>query len=213
MTEAQSFKMDRFEFIKRGPTLLPVAARVWIAVFVILAYVNFLLFKGKFSYQLSGLGIVIGVFAAGLLYWETVITSGDAMALQHQIAKGGSSRSLSSKEMWTVVFLSFLGFVVFIALVILTLVTAKTLRPPTGSFIMKFSTWSFVASFAPPLAGYIAIKSIKISFYKINTRMGRHTDNEKTLILKEGLRKLALITILVAGFIQYASIMFSNIGL
>ncbi len=212
MTEAQSFKMDRFEFIKRGPTLLPVAARIWIALFVILAYANLLLFKGMFSYQLSGLGIVIGVFAAGILYWETVITSGDAIALQHQIAKGGNSRNLSAKEMCTVVGLFLLGFLMFIILTTSTLATAKILRPPTGNFIMKFLTWSFAASFAPPLGGYIAIKSIRTSFHKVNVRTGRQTDNEKNVSLKEGLRKLALITILAAGLIQYAAIIFSSIG-
>jgi hypothetical protein len=64
-------------------------------------------------HRLAAWGIVLGVFGAGVLYWETAATDPNLQSVSYEIARAGSSTKFSVGESAWVTALCHAGFVMF----------------------------------------------------------------------------------------------------
>jgi hypothetical protein len=87
--------------IKRDPNLLPVKARTFLAItFVAISFI----------YLLQACGTVLGIFGAGVLYWETVAEPQELQSIYIETARVGASTKLSLGPIVGVIVFALLGF-------------------------------------------------------------------------------------------------------
>ena len=98
MSMIRMFSRGSF-LIKEGPELLSVKARLWLASFGVALAASVHIFKSSTYYQATALGTLLGIFGAGVLYWETIIGDEEASGIHHQISREGNSRKLSESEL------------------------------------------------------------------------------------------------------------------
>jgi hypothetical protein len=100
-----------FNSINRDPNLLPFKARTYIASHCVLIALIIIWTTG-FLHKLSACGIVLAVFGAGVLYWETVAEEQDLKSVGHGIAWYRITK-LSNEEIFWITALCHLAFVLF----------------------------------------------------------------------------------------------------
>jgi hypothetical protein len=100
--------------INRDPNLLPVNARAFCAFTVMVMCMIYMLAPQHigFARTLEACGIVLGVFGAGVLYWETVAEVQELQSVYKETAHMGSSTKLSLGQIVSVIVIVGLGFII-----------------------------------------------------------------------------------------------------
>jgi hypothetical protein len=98
--------------IKRDPNLLPVKARVFLAItFMAITFIYVLAPRYiGFAGTLQACGTVLGIFGAGVLYWETVAEPQELHSIYNDTARMGASTKLSLGPIVGVIVFALLGF-------------------------------------------------------------------------------------------------------
>ena len=99
--------------INRDPNLLPVNARAFCAFTLAVIGMIYLIAPHYigFARTLEACGTVLGVFGAGVLYWETVAEVQELQSVYNETARMGSSTKLSLGEIVRVIVFAGLGFI------------------------------------------------------------------------------------------------------
>src|SRR5262249_41913907 len=105
------------KLINRDPKILPLKARVFCAfiyVFIGMTYIWGLHYIGV-PRTLAACGIILGVFGAGVLYWETVADIQELQSVSYETDRfGRSSTNLSPSGFGVILVFAGLGFWCFI---------------------------------------------------------------------------------------------------
>ena len=100
--------------IDRNPEFLPVVARLWlIANSAVIVWVVLLSKSGGLK-KLSACGLVIDVFGAGLLYWETVADNQALRSVRYEVARSAQRNTLSASELGFIILYANMGFLLFL---------------------------------------------------------------------------------------------------
>jgi hypothetical protein len=98
--------------INRDPNLPPVKARVWCAITFAAISVIYLITLQHLglAVALQACGIVVGIFGADVLYWETVADVQELRGIYNETARMGASMKLSLGAIVGVIVFALLGF-------------------------------------------------------------------------------------------------------
>ena len=193
--------------IKEGPELLPIKARFWIVPFGLAALISMYLFKSNTFYQLTAFGILLSMFGAGVLYWETVVNDEEAIGVYHQIAKEGGSRSLTESEQKSVLWFFQAGALEFILILVLFIYEIRHGKSFSLVKTVQIPIILFLASFGPMIGVYAMLKFMRISNYNNSMRMQNLTDKEKVVLVRVYLRRFGFKALFVSGLLQYLGIL------
>ncbi len=192
--------------VKEGPELLPKKARFWILSFALAMGLSIYLFRNSTYYQTTVLGVLLSMFGAGVLYWETVISDEEANGVYHEITREGSSRNLSESEQKSVLWFFLAGGLELILLIVLFTYEARHGKSFTLIKKIQILISLLVPSFGPMTALYAMLKFIKSSNNKNLTRMKNQTKEERVVLVRTYLRRFGFKTLFAAGILQYIGI-------
>ena len=196
--------------IKEGPELLPVKARFWMASFGVTLAISTYIFKSNLYYEVTAFGILLGVFGAGVLYWETIISGEETNGIYHQIVREGDSKKLSDSELKSMLWylqICSLEFVLFMTLFVYKLrhVAAISLNRTIHTSVLLT-----IASFAPIVLAYALTKFIRVSCNNNAFKMKNAIEEERINLVKTFLRRFGFKTLFVAGALQYVGILIDH---
>jgi hypothetical protein len=196
------------KWINRDPNFLPVEARGY-AAFHITAISLIFMFKIGIVQTLAACGIVLGVFGAGVLYWETVATDQNLQSVSHELARVGGSTKLSFGENASVIALCHLGLVLFVLYSSLLVLIAKynpnQLRLPAAVCIGLLFIFFAVAL----ISTYGLIKTIRRLCSRWLERIRVSQGDTRKAQIKAILRLIGNASVILAGWAQLPAILIS----
>jgi hypothetical protein len=194
--------------INRDPNLFPVTLRRDIAItLVVTSAISFwLIAKIGFLRVLNADGVILGIFGARLLYWETVATKEELESIGNQIAGAGSSTNLSFGEYTHITALSQFGLLVFGFATIGILVIARfkgTLGLHTALIIGFLFLWCQFPAFGMGLLIKLTRRWCNGWLRRFPASLGEARKDE----IKRVLRASGFISLFVSGVMQLLALL------
>jgi hypothetical protein len=186
--------------INRDPNIFPFSLRrdVVIALVCIAAIFLELIGKSGFLHVVAACGIVVGIFGARMLYWETVATNEELKSVGNQIAGAGISTTLSSSERTQVAALFTFGLVIFFLFLFAFPITKYHELHTAALFTGGLFLWCFF----PPVGMYLLIKLIRRRCNRWLKSFAASEDDARKVEIKRILRATGFISLLVSGIMQ-----------
>jgi hypothetical protein len=106
-------RLSRLVKVNRDPNILPPYARTFGAAIFVSIGLIYIWGPGSLGFRrtLAACGLVLGVFGAGVLYWETVAPVQELRTVHNDFARVGSTKKLSIGQIAGVIAFAGLGFV------------------------------------------------------------------------------------------------------
>jgi len=191
-----------YHFIRcnRDPNLLPIRVRSYVVGTVVLIFLILSLLSGDIWHKSAACGVILGIFGAGVLYWETVADDCALQSVNNEIART-SSRSLSFSEIITVIKFSHYGILLFFVSLFLLLLHFKSGDSSVSCTVQRIVISLFI-SILPALVYYLFMKMLRFSCSNWFQKFEATSQSVPTAQTKRLLRTIGFASLFVSGIMQ-----------
>jgi hypothetical protein len=159
---------------------------------------------------LAACGIVLAVFGAGVLYWETVAEIQELKRVSNEIDLWGSSTKLSLGEIGGVLAFAGLGFWIgYLQAAVVVLSAAKHNPNHLGLYTVLRAVGAFIIYALPPAFGAYGVAKWQRRFCSRWAERFR-VSQDRTAEIKRFLRLIGFASLFFAGIAQLPATLFGS---